>query len=396
MNTVFASTDNGVLESSRFCLMDCLPASRQIGGLCHELSERIVKKLLTSDGNGDDPATLLTPTRNRRLPEQLGLDDDRSASRSVKKPREGAEPPAQEDNIDAAVLAAMSGNLRGSGPDFAAVATLAEAAGKRAFAAAMDARSSRVETGSGISVVKTTSDFRQAKLNGKMANDAKARLEASAIRARIYAQSAAASEKRSLQEMEDMKNAPEKIAQEVVEYAVTRLKREAAWYVYEARKEEDMLRQHKQPGFTSEGAKAAAPWYAAEQHAITARDTLRSQAQQLSDRARELQQQSRTTAAQAVQYRQAGNGKVAEKLMAQAQDMLDQASQNTAQGRKDFDKAQELNHGLESYEVNAEYAGQYASAMAHARWMPPAVPSLGGAAGPGPAPAPTLSPTAAA
>jgi len=390
MNTVFASTDNGVLESSRFCLLDCLPVTRQIGGLCRELSERIVKKLMTSDGNGDDPATLLKPTRNRRLPDELTLEHERAVK--IKE----VEQPAQEDDIEAAALAAMNsaGNLRGSGtPEFDAVAKLAEAAGKRAFAAAMDARSGRVETGSGISVVKTTSDFRQAKLNGKMANNAKARLDAAAIRAKIYAQSAVASEKRSLQEIQDMKAAPEKIAQEVATYAITRLKREAAWYVYEARKEEDMLRQHKPPGFTNEGAKAAAPWYAAEQRAISARATFQSQAQQLSDRASELQQQARTTAGQAVQYREAGNGKAAEKLMEQAQAMLDQAAQDSTQARKDFDQAQTLNHGLESYEVNAEYAGQRASAMAHARWMPPAVPNLAAAA---PGPAPALSPAAAA
>merc|ERR1719203_120109 len=70
MNTVFASTDAGALETSRFCLLDCLPDSDKIGGDCKELSEHMTKQLLTDDGNGDDPAMLMQPG-TRAIPRPL-------------------------------------------------------------------------------------------------------------------------------------------------------------------------------------------------------------------------------------------------------------------------------------------------------------------------------------
>jgi len=274
--------------------------------------------------------------------------------------------------------------------DFAAVTALAEAAGKRAFAAALDARTGRVEVGSAIGVVNTTSQFRKATLNADLVNDAWAKLKASSVRASVYARSAAESEARALKEVQEMKEAPAIVAQEVAQFAVAKLRRQAAQWRSAEAAEELELSPSVPPPLTDAAVQAMAPYEAAIQRTVAARSNYDAQAQQLSEQAGNLQQGARTLANEAVAYQRAGEKKLAQQMMTQAQGMLDKAGQADAQARRDHAAAQQLSQGLPAYQEYAKTAGARASALSRARWMPPAVggelSGPGFASGPAPAP----------
>lgn len=382
MNTLFASTDNGALESSRFCMMDCVPTSNKVGESCYELTQRMTSKLLSSDGNGKDPATLLQP-EPQRLPREL------LSEKKLLFPSDRAADLDALRTTDPEALARMLGNLRGgrSAADFKAVLDLAEAAGKRAFAAALDARTARVETGSAISLVNSTSDFRKATFNSEMANDADTKLKAAEVRAKVYARSAAEAYERALKDVEEMKEAPAIIAQEVATFAVNKLKRQAAMLLSAGKAQEAELAT-TEPPLTEAAALAMAPYQAAEQRAVTARSMYETQAHQLSEQAEGLQKDARRLRSEAFKYNENGQREVAQQMVAQAQGMLDRATQVDAQAQSDYAQAQGLSHGSRAYGEYASMAGARATALSRQWWMPPAVPQPPGAPGPAPAPAP--------
>merc|ERR1719189_1888656 len=106
-----------------------------------------------------------------------------------------------------------------------------------------------------------------------------------------------------------------------------------------------------------------APYEAAIERTIAARQKYEAQAHQLSEQAGNLQQGARTLASQAVAYQHAGESKLAQRMMAQAQEMLDKAGQVDAQARRDYVTAQHFTHGLPAYEEYAKTAGVRASVL---------------------------------
>jgi len=390
MNTVSASTDNGLLETSRYCLMDCLPKSDQVGSDCAELSEGKVKRLMTEDGNGDDPAKLLAPPR-RDLPQKLELDDE--AARLAQATAATGGKPDQNAEMKEALRDLLGGDYyaQGGNVDWAAVSQLADAAGKRAYAAALDARSARVEAGTAISVTNSSSDLRQSLLNAKAANDAKAKLRSASVRAAIYAKTAIAAERQALAEVLEIRAAPKKIAQEAATWAVKTLKNSAGQLQSVS---DDPALPTGPPPLTEAAARIQQPFQDAMQRTVAAQQNYQAEAHQLSDRARDLQTHAKSLAGQAVVYQSKGEAAVAKTMMEQANSMLNEAEAAGEKAHETYRMAEDLSKGVGTYDTYAKMAGARASVLTRQRWMPPAVPKLAGA--PGPAPAPAAAPLATA
>lgn len=131
-NTLTSSTDDGVLETSRFCLMDCLPRTREARDGCAPLSADQAGRLVTPSGNGADPATL-----GDAWPPPAELPET-AAARGASAPASGDLAPswAGADGARSAArlaAAARRASARGGAAEYAARETAAAAARARAY-----------------------------------------------------------------------------------------------------------------------------------------------------------------------------------------------------------------------------------------------------------------------
>jgi len=386
MNTVAASTDRGVLETARYCMMDCLPKSKDIKDGCAELSEDQARQLMTSSGNGEDPASLGVP-RPLELPRKI----------PARRPRlkDGAQEAIQAADVQSFQALAAAAVERANEPPIPGIqqnrpdrgALVADAAGKRAVAAGLSAQAGSANADSAASVINSTYSFKRALLDARSANEAKAKVLSAKVQVAIYARSAEESAKKAEAEIGEILAAPDVAAEEAAAEAEKEFRAEIAkWDSEKARADEAMILGTAPPPLTWAGEQIAKPYAAAAQRAQSARQMLEAQSQQLANLAEQLRRSASKVLAQAKTYEAGGNQAVADELLSKVEDLMRQAHDAQAAAERDAEQARMVQGSEKAYMVQAGVATERANVISRLYWIPPPVPSLAAGA-PGPAPA---------
>jgi len=374
-NSDIASTvvtsDAGAIQYARYCLFNCLPETAdKIGSTCRKVTTEEQAKLLTGGGNGKDPASILAPA-TVEPPAEL-VDPDAPP-----------EPPQLSDEqalTDAEKAAAAAAALKAEAGTGAAAekkeketgAMVAEASGKQAMAAGIEARITEAEAFSAQSLSLANGDMEAAKNGALMVTAAKAQVKAAEVRAAIYARSAAKAAARAKAELKEIQDIPKKVAA----LAAQEAKRIVQAEVNEAASNVAIVKARLAgPGLpvplAEAAVRAAQPYYAVMQKAISMGNLYEQSAHSLQDQAQSLQEQSRTVASQAVAYQSAGYGDMAIKLMAQAKGMLGESQSKDAQARKDYAVAEGVRKSVPNYQANAAAASARATSLANPGGQPP-------------------------
>jgi len=371
LTATVVTSDDGPMQYSRYCLLTCLPQSQEIGSTCRAVTNEEQAKLLTSGGNGKDPAVILTPV-TEAPPEEL------------KDPDAPPEPPQladaaamkeanDKDAADAAGKAEKDAGLKVEAKKIKETgAMVAQAAGKQAVAAGIEARLTEAEASSAQWLSMSNEDMEAAKSSTLMVTAAKAQVQAAEVRAAVYARSAAKAAARAEAEMKEIKDMPRKAAQ----LAAQEAKRIVQGEINEAASNLAIVKARLAPPglpvpLAEAAVRAAAPYYSVMNKAIAMGNLYEQSAHTLQDSAQSLQEQSRSTASQAVAYQQAGYGDMASKLMAQAKGMLNEAQAKDAQAAKDFSVAEGVRKNVPNYQANAAAASARATALANPGGQPP-------------------------
>lgn len=251
-------------------------------------------------------------------------------------------------------------------------AMVAQASGKQALAAAMEARLTEAEAVSAQSLSFANEDMEKAKSDALMVTAAKAQVQAAEVRAAIYAKSAAKAALRAKAELKEIQEIPKKAA----DLAAAEAKRIVQGEINEAHGNllwvKSRLAGPALPVPLAEAAvRAAQPYYAVMNKAIAMGNLYEQSAHSLQDQAQSLQEQSRDVAGQAVRYQMAGYGDMASKMMAQAKGMLSDAQSKDAQARKDFSVAEGVRKNVPQYQTAAAAASARATAIANPAGQPP-------------------------
>jgi len=354
--TAVVSSDMGSLDYTRFCLMNCLPPqTSKIGSTCRKTTDEEQAKLLTSGGNGKDPESILHP-EPPTVPEEL---------------YDPVAPPEAPQLVDvkavttpAPVVVAVKEKDTG--------AMVAEANGKAAAAAGIEARltEAEVQTAQALSLASTAV---QTGENGAHAvNSAKSQVQAAVVRANIYAHSAALAAAKAQATFKAIQDIPAKVAGIAAEEAKRIIQgelNEAAQTVANIK-----ARQAGPPlpvPLAEASVRAAKPFYAAMQKAISTGSLYEAQARSLQDQAEQLQINSRSMASQAVAYQMAGNGGDSQTMMAQARSMLSEAQSKSDQAKKDYAVAESVRKSVPNYQANAAAASARATSIANPGMQPP-------------------------
>jgi len=251
-------------------------------------------------------------------------------------------------------------------------AMVAEASGKQAMAAGIEARITEAEAFSAQSLSLANGDMEAAKNGALMVTAAKAQVKAAEVRAAIYARSAAKAAARAKAELKEIQDIPKKVAA----LAAQEAKRIVQAEVNEAASNVAIVKARLAgPGLpvplAEAAVRAAQPYYAVMQKAISMGNLYEQSAHSLQDQAQSLQEQSRTVASQAVAYQSAGYGDMAIKLMAQAKGMLGESQSKDAQARKDYAVAEGVRKSVPNYQANAAAASARATSLANPGGQPP-------------------------
>eukprot|EP00428_Durinskia_dybowskii_P048258 CAMPEP_0170350632 /NCGR_PEP_ID=MMETSP0116_2-20130129/76613_1 /TAXON_ID=400756 /ORGANISM="Durinskia baltica, Strain CSIRO CS-38" /LENGTH=320 /DNA_ID=CAMNT_0010604529 /DNA_START=62 /DNA_END=1020 /DNA_ORIENTATION=- len=316
-----ASTDKGVLESSRYCMMDCIPRSKKVSDGCAELTQDQAGQLMTASGNGKDPAELATP-----VAPELGRE----------MPAEN--PPASPAEAEEAAQAADT-----------------QAFQEAAAAAAVAATEPPVP---GIQ--------QQNIERGALVADAAVKVQAAAVQAEIFARSAAETNKRAQAEIEELLAVPERAAEAVAAEAEEMFLRDAAkWDRLKTEGDAAIaaVMGTPPPARTWAGEQAAKPYAEAAQRAQAARLALEAQSSQLADLAQQLRQSASKVLAQSKAAASAGKEQLAEKLQIRMADYMQEAEDAQAASDNDADAAGKMQGAEEAYAKQAATAAERASVI---------------------------------
>lgn len=366
------NSDDGTIQYERFCHMTCLPEEQKVASECRTLTVDEQAKLLTAGGNGKDPATLFAPEAEKP-PEELKDPD------APPEPPQLVDEQAAKDAEDAAAAKAAGDVEKDAGvkedekKEKETGAMVAQAAGKQAMAASIEARITEAEAMSAQSLSLANGDMEGAKSNALMVSAAKAQVQAAEVRAAIYAKSAARAAARAEAELKEIREIPKKAA----ELAAEEAKKEVQAEVQEAADHVAIIHARLAgPGLpvplAEAAVRAAQPYYNVMNKAIAMGNLYEQSAHNLQDQAQSLQEQSREVASQAVLYQQGGYGDMAAKMMAQAKGMLADAQAKDAQAKKDFAVAEGVRKNVPNYQANAAAASARATAIANPGGQPPA------------------------
>jgi len=371
LTSTVVTSDEGTMEYPRYCLLTCLPQSEEIGSVCRKVTTDEQARLLTEGGNGQDPATLVAPV-TVAPPEEL------------KDPNAPPEPPQLSDakavkeandkaSAEAAGVAEKEAGIKVEAKKIKETNEIvAQAAGKQAVAAGMEARLTEAEAATAQSLAISNEDMEAAKSSTLMITAAKVQVQAAEVRAAIYARSAAKAAARAEAELKEIQDLPRKAAQMAADEAKAIVQKE----INDAQSNLLWVKSRQAgpplPVPLAEAAvRAAKPYYDIMNKAIASGNLYEQQAHALQDAAQSLQEQSRTTASQAVAYQQAGYGDMASKLIAQAKGMLNEAVAKDAQAKKDFAVAEGVRKSVPNYQANAALASARATAIANPGGQPP-------------------------
>jgi hypothetical protein len=359
------------MEYTRYCLLTCLPATQDLGGQCRKVTTEEQAKLLTSGGNGKDPATILAPLEEQ-TPEEL-KDPDAPPEPPQLQDAQAMKEADDKDASDAAAKVEKDAGVKVEVKKLKETGALvAEASGKNAFAAGLEARLTEAEAGSAQSLALSNGDMEAAKSSTLMVTAAKAQVQAAEVRAAVYARSAAKAAARAQEELQEIKDMPKKAAKMAADEARKIIQGE----INEAANNLAIVKSRLAPPglpvpLAEAAVRAAQPYYSVMNKAIGMGNIYEAQAHSLQDQAEDLQQQSRTIASQAVAYQAAGRGDMASQLMAQARTMLNTAVAKDAQAQKDYAVAEGVRKQVPNYQANAALASARATAIANPGMQPP-------------------------
>merc|ERR1719424_2175367 len=217
-------------------------------------------------------------------------------------------------------------------------------------------------------------DLKSAEGASLMVLAAKAQVKSAEVKASIYARSAAMASARAEAELKAIKDIPRKVA----ELAAAEAKRIIQAEVNDAASKVAIVKARlggppKPVPLAEAAVRAAKPYYSVMNKAIASGNLYEQSAHTLQDQAQTLQEQSRTIASQAVGYQTAGYTDMAQKLMAQAKGMLNDAQSKDAQARQDFAVAERVRKSVPNYQANAAAASARATSLANPGGQPPPV-----------------------
>lgn len=369
-NSVVTNSQEGSIDTSRFCSMNCLPEKNEIGSSCRKLTDQEQAQLLTSGGNGEDPASLFMPTVT---PEPAQLEDPNA-------------PPEPPQLLDQQALAAMlnaapspanvdqllAQDKKNGQESKETGALVAQASGRNAMASGIAARVADAEALSATGRSYADSDLQKSKGEGLLVIAAQAQAQAAEVRAAIYAKSAQKAAARAQADLKEIQEIPQKAAA----YAAEEAKRECCGELQELANNKAIVMARLAPPampvpLAEAAVRAAQPYYNVMQKALSMGGLYEQSARNLQDQAQTLQEQSRTIAAQAVAYQGAGYGDMAAKLMSQAKAMLSEANTKNEQAKKDFAVAEGVRKQVPVYQANAAAASARATAIANPAGQPP-------------------------
>jgi len=251
-------------------------------------------------------------------------------------------------------------------------AMVAQASGKQALAAAMEARLTEAEAVSAQSLSFANGDMEAAKSDALMVTAAKAQVQAAEVKAAIYAKSATKAAARAKAELKEIEEIPKKAAELAAAEAKRIIQKEVDQQASNVAIVKARLAGPGLPVPLAEAAvRAAQPYYNVMNKAVAMGNLYEASAHSLQDQAQSLQEQSRDVAGQAVRYQMAGYGDMASKMMAQAKGMLSAAEAKDAQARKDFSVAEGVRKSIPSYQASAAAASARATAIANPAGQPP-------------------------
>lgn len=360
----------GTIDSARFCAMDCLPAKAEVGSKCRKLTVEELADLLSANGNGQDPSILNKPVAQ-------------SVSKELVDPDAPPEPPQLSDqaalneaqaaaSAPADPNAALAASAADKEKDKETGALVAQASGKQATAAGIEARITEAEASSAQSLSLANADMEASHSASLMVTAARAQVQAAKVRAAVYARSAAKAAARAEAELKEIKDIPRKVAQMAAEEAKSIVQGEVNEAANNLAIIKSRLAGPPLPVPLAEASvRAAQPYYNIMNKAIAMGNLYEASAHTLQDQAQTLQEQSRTVASQAVGYQTAGQGVIAQKLMAQAKGMLAEAQAKDAQARKDFSVAEGVRKQVPNYQANAALASARATSLANPGGQPP-------------------------
>jgi hypothetical protein len=375
-NSIVSNDAQGTIDTSSFCMMNCLPEQGQspdLGSACRKISAHEQAQLLASGSY--DPASIMAPVTTQppvpledpdAPPEPPQLVDQEEAAAAEGG---GAPAPAPASGDDAALAAAQKD---ADEKDKETGAMVAMASGKQALAAGIEARVAEAEAVSAKARAGAANSLTASKSNALLVMTAKAQVKAAEVRAAIYAKSAAKAAERVQAELKEIEAIPQKAAELAAAEAKKILCGESQEIANNVAFVKSRLAGPALPLPNAEAAvRAAQPYYNVMQTAIARGGLYEAAARKLQDEAQTLQEQSRTIASQAVQYQQAGNGDMAAKLMAQAKGMLTQAQAKDDQAQKDFAVAEGVQKQIPNYQANAAAASARATSIANPAGQPP-------------------------
>merc|ERR1719271_698940 len=165
----------GSLETARFCQMNCLPEEDRVGGQCRVLTPQETEEALTSGGNGQDIAGLETPATTTPPAELEDPDAPPEPSTLVDQQTMNA----AKDTGAGSGTGGAGGGAGGDGDkkDKDSGALVAQASGKQAEAASIEARLTEAEASSAQAVSLGNTDLESAKSNTLMTVAAKAQVQ---------------------------------------------------------------------------------------------------------------------------------------------------------------------------------------------------------------------------
>jgi hypothetical protein len=371
----------GTVDSSRYCHGNCLPEKDEIGAACRKLTDQEQAKLVTNGRNGQDPATLLTPSVTE-------------APKELEDPNAPPEPPQLLDQAELAAAYSAAAKASGSTSMSAAAsaaqakknaqeaketgALVAQASGGNAMASGIAARVADAEALSAGARSYADNDLNDGRGQGLFVIAAQAQVQAAEVRASIYANSAKKAAAQAQADLKEIQEIPKKAAQYAANLAIQQNIDELQKLANNKAIAEARLAPAAPPVAIAEGAvRAAKPYYDVMQKAVSMGSLYEQNARSNQEQADTLQQQSRALASQAVAYQSAGYGDMAKKLMATAKNMLSEAASKSDQAQKDFAVAEGVQKQVPVYQANAAAAAARATAIANpAGQPPPAITSL--------------------
>lgn len=257
-------------------------------------------------------------------------------------------------------------------------ALIVDAQGQRAVAAGMEARAAGAEAASANGLANSRQSLVAARARADLATKASEMISASALKAEIYARSAAKAAAKAKLEVQEIALIPQEAAEEAAAAAVADFEKKTK----EWNSEQFTIAPTVLPDNLA-AARAAAPYYEAMKRATDVRVGYGNRARELSALAESLQRGAQSLSAEAMYENDRGNREEAKDMLTKAKDMLSRADVAKKQAVQLFGQVEHINAQMPEYEANAAIAAGRASVLAGSNWLPP--PPLASAGGPAPA-----------